>query len=89
MPEHDIIVVNTGPFLAIKAALGDLRIFQMYSQVLVPLEVAAEIEHGGSDNFAEKSFWQLHGLKKLKKKQIYLFISGISLILERPLLYKQ
>ncbi len=75
MPEHDIMVVNTGPILAIKAALGDLRIFQMYSQVLVPLEVAAEIEHGGSDNFAVKEFLAASWIQKIEKEtdiSIYL-----------------
>ena len=78
MPEHDIMVVNTGPILAINAALGDLRIFQMYSQVFVPLEVAGEIEHGGSDNFAVKEFLAASWIQKIENEtNISIYLKNI------------
>ena len=37
MPETTIIVINTGPLLAIAAALGDLTVLQrQYQRVIVP-----------------------------------------------------
>lgn len=50
------IVINTAPILAIVAALGDLSVFQLYQEVLVPLEVGQEIFAGGSDGFAIAEF---------------------------------
>ncbi len=40
MPEIKEIVINTGPLLALIAALGDLSFLKsLYKRVLVPLEV--------------------------------------------------
>ena len=47
MPDTDALVINTSPMLALIAALGDLRMLQMYSQVYVPFEVCQEILIGG------------------------------------------
>jgi hypothetical protein len=46
------IVVNTGPLLALVAATGGLDVLRgLYSEVLVPREVHAEILAGGADGF--------------------------------------
>ena len=36
MPDTRDIVINTGPILALVAALGDLRVLRMYREVWVP-----------------------------------------------------
>jgi len=51
------IVINTGPIIALVAALGDLTILKhLYKDVLVPYEVCSEISQGGSSSFAVKEF---------------------------------
>jgi len=62
MPEPGQIVINTGPLIALVAALGDLKVLEsLYRQVLVPYEVCQEILAGGRTGFAvpqfEKAFW--------------------------------
>ncbi len=39
MPKADELVINTGPLIALTAALGDLRVLKIYSRVWVPYEV--------------------------------------------------
>jgi predicted nucleic acid-binding protein len=56
MPSAHRIVINTAPILAIVAALGDLSVFQLYQEVLVPCEVGQEIFAGGTDGFAIAEF---------------------------------
>lgn len=56
MPSAEEIVINTSPTVALIAALGDLRVLQMYRRVWVPLEVAQEIRAGGSTGFAIDEF---------------------------------
>lgn len=56
MPSPQRIVINTAPILAIVAALGDLSVFQLYQEVLVPFEVSQEILAGGTDGFAIAEF---------------------------------
>ena len=57
MPEAAKIVVNTGPILALVAALGDLKVLRaLYQEVWVPFEVCQEIEAGGSPGFAVEAF---------------------------------
>lgn len=57
MPDPRAVVINTGPLLALIAALGDLRLLQaMYRRVLVPLEVCEEIGAGGASNFGVAEF---------------------------------
>ncbi|MEH1897413.1 MAG: hypothetical protein V7K72_13970 [Nostoc sp.] len=47
MPNTKIIVINTAPLISIVAALGDLDVLQLYTQVLVPFEVCQELLAGG------------------------------------------
>lgn len=65
---HDTleIVINTGPLIALVAALDDLAILQMYTRVLVPLEVCQEVLAGGSTGFAIAEFQAAHWLHKQK-----------------------
>ena len=64
MPDTDAFVINTSPMLALIAALGDLRMLQMYSQVYVPFEVCQEILIGGASGFGVAEFQAAHWLKK-------------------------
>ena len=64
MPDTDALVINTSPMLALIAALGDLRMLQMYSQVYVPFEVCQEILIGGASGFGVAEFQAAHWLKK-------------------------
>ena len=57
------IVINTGPILAMVAALGSLEILQMYRQVWVPWEVCQEVLVGGPDGFAVVEFQAAHWLR--------------------------
>jgi len=51
------IVINTGPIIALVAALGDLSVLKyLYKEVLVPFEVCLEISQGGASSFAVKEF---------------------------------
>lgn len=46
MPE---LVINTGPLIALTAALGDLTILdELYDRVVIPQEVFCELEAGGA-----------------------------------------
>jgi predicted nucleic acid-binding protein len=57
MPESKDLVINTGPLLAITAALGSLSLLRdLYRQVLVPYEVKKEITGYGSTRFGVKEF---------------------------------
>jgi predicted nucleic acid-binding protein len=57
MPEKKVIVINTGPLIALAAATGSLDILQqIYSRVIVPFEVAEEIMAGGQTGFAVPEF---------------------------------
>jgi predicted nucleic acid-binding protein len=57
MPETDRIVVNTGPLLALMAALGDLSLLDnLYTQIVVPREVEAEVLAGGKIGFGVETF---------------------------------
>jgi predicted nucleic acid-binding protein len=57
MPETTPLVINTGPILALVAALGSLRALErLYARVIVPAEVCAEILHRGPSAFAVAEF---------------------------------
>lgn len=57
MPETTTLIINTGPILALAAALGDLTILQRhYQRVVVPTEVCEEILRHGQDRFAVAEF---------------------------------
>jgi len=65
MPETKEIVINTGPLLALTAALGDLSFLNsLYKRVLVPLEVCQEIECGGASDFGVAEFRKAEFLQK-------------------------
>ena len=68
MPETRELVINTGPLIALAAALGDLRVLNgLYTRVLVPLEVAREILAGNADRFAATQFNEASWLDKRDK----------------------
>jgi len=64
MPEKNEIVINTGPVIAIVAALGDLGVLKIYKRVCVPFEVCSEITIGKSSRFAAREFDAADWLKK-------------------------
>ena len=64
MPEAQEIVINTSPIIALVAALGDLRVLQIYQQAWVPVEVSQEIAAGGAAQFALAEFEAAHWLQK-------------------------
>jgi predicted nucleic acid-binding protein len=64
MPRTRDIVIDTAPIIAIVAALGDLRILQIYQRVWVPFEVWQEISAGGAAQFAVAEFEAAHWLQK-------------------------
>ncbi len=65
MPDQArIIVTNTTPLIALTAATGSLDILRMlYTRVIVPFEVAAEIRAGGNDAFGLDVFKQASWLE--------------------------
>lgn len=67
MPETQEIVINTGPMIAIVAALGSLDVLKIYRRVCVPLEVCNEITTGESSRFAALEFEAAHWLEKWKQ----------------------
>jgi predicted nucleic acid-binding protein len=67
MPENKKIIINTGPILALVAALDGLDILrELYSQVMVSYEVFQEIMAGGSTGFGVKEFEQANWIIKRK-----------------------
>ena len=57
MREERQIVINTGPIIALTAATGGLDVLKnLYTKVLVPLEVSKEILAGGLNKFAISEF---------------------------------
>ena len=67
MPETLQIVINTGPLIAIVAALGALDVLKIYKRVCVPLEVCNEITTGQSSRFAALEFESADWLDKWKQ----------------------
>jgi predicted nucleic acid-binding protein len=64
MPETQEIVINTGPIIAIVAALGGLDVLKMYKRVCVPFEVCSEVTAGESGRFAASEFEAAQWLDK-------------------------
>ena len=65
MPEREPLVINTGPLLALIAALDSLEVLaDLYREVIVPLEVCEEIEAGGAANFGVDVFRRASSLAK-------------------------
>jgi predicted nucleic acid-binding protein len=57
MPDTDRLVINTGPIIALIAALGDLHLLSsLYALVVVPHEVAREIVAGGRQGYGVQVF---------------------------------
>jgi predicted nucleic acid-binding protein len=57
MPDGPQLVINTGPIIALVAALGDLRILRSrYARVVVPYEVCQEILVDSASRFAAIEF---------------------------------
>ncbi len=55
--KENILVINTGPILALVAATNGLGILnQLYDKGIVSLEVCEEIEAGGLSGFAVVEF---------------------------------
>ncbi len=70
MHNQKMIVINTGPIIALVAALGNLSILKhLYKDVLVPLEVCSEILQGGLSSFAVKEFNDATWLSKQHEPQ--------------------
>lgn len=68
MPDTKRIVINTGPLIALVAALGDLKVLRpLYSEVIVPFEVCQEILAKGTHCFAVSQFNEADWLKKWPK----------------------
>ncbi len=76
MPETTEIVINTGPIIAIVAALGNLEVLgKLYARVLVPFEVQSEILAGGATGFAVEQFKSSDGLARIPEPlDISLFL---------------
>ena len=65
MPKTTELIINTGPIIALVAALGDLRVLEsLYQRVLVPLEVSNEIHARASKKFAVAEFDDAFWLEK-------------------------
>ena len=74
MPDTKEFVINTGPIIALVAALGDLSVLQMYRRVWVPWEVRQEVLAGGPSGFAVAEF---EAARWLRKEQAPLDIASI------------
>jgi len=68
MPELESWVIDTSPILALIAALGDLRVLQqLYSRVIVPLEVCEEILVESAARLGAEEFEAANWLEKRSK----------------------
>ena len=64
MPETRELVINTGPLIALTAAMGDLRLLSvLYQRVIVPLEVCDEIRSGMPPGTARRNSVRRPGLR--------------------------
>ncbi|MDR3557211.1 MAG: hypothetical protein P4L55_20850 [Syntrophobacteraceae bacterium] len=69
MRETGRMVINTGPIIALVAALGDLRVLELlYGEVIVPLEVSEEVLAGGSAGFAVRQFQEARWLRRRSRR---------------------
>jgi predicted nucleic acid-binding protein len=68
MPNTENIVINTGPIIALVAAIGELKVLaSLYRKVLVPFEVIAELHAAGPKGFAVGEFEDATWLVKWTK----------------------
>lgn len=68
MPDTDELVINTGPLIAISAALGALSVLKtLYNKVYVTYEVCEEMQTTGARLFALTPFKQAKWLLKQNK----------------------
>lgn len=65
MPDSSkVVVINTTPIIALTAAVENLDVLRtLYSRVVVPYEVAAEIRAGGRDALGRDAFEQASWLE--------------------------
>jgi predicted nucleic acid-binding protein len=65
MPDEKAIVINTGPIIALVAALGRLDVPKhLYARVLVPFEVGEELLAGDMDDVGAPEFRAATWLEK-------------------------
>lgn len=65
MPDTRELVANTGPIIALIAALGDLKLLDsLYERVVVPLEVCQEILAGNATHYGATEFQRATWLEK-------------------------
>lgn len=65
MPETRTIVINTGPLIALVAALGTLEVLKvLYARIVVPFEVTREMEGEGTARFGAAQFGEASWLEK-------------------------
>jgi predicted nucleic acid-binding protein len=70
MPERREMVINTGPLIALIAALGSLDVLRrLYSRVVVPYEVAHEILIANATKYGAKEFEQAAWLTRVNRAQ--------------------
>ena len=59
LDQAEVVVTNTTPLISLVAATGDLDVLRaVYAKVIVPYEVAQEIQAGGKDFFGLDVFQQ-------------------------------
>lgn len=67
MRDQSALVINTGPLIALVAAVGDLTVLKrLYRRVIVPHEVCLEIMAAGDDGFAAPQFSAASWLERLE-----------------------
>jgi len=65
MPDSREIVIDTGPLIALIAALGNLDVLKcLYSRVIIPFEVCREIQTDNSTRFGVMEFTSATWLEK-------------------------
>jgi predicted nucleic acid-binding protein len=67
MRNPSALVINTGPLIALVAAVGELTVLKhLYRRVVVPHEVCREILAAGADGFAAPQFSAASWLERLE-----------------------
>lgn len=78
MPES-AIVINTGPIIALAAAIGDLSLLtKLYARIIVPREVCDEVLANGGTMFGAAEFTAVKGIeRRTQQVEIGSFLSQI------------